>query len=255
MSCRLILLIAVLTAMAAAPASAAELVEGTWNFEGGQVLVESTGTGTFKGTVTAPTKFSYCPHPKGEQIWSLSGTDKDFSGTHLWYRSDCTPNPGGKATWRIIDTDPSSFRLIFCTRHPDAGAPNPADTPDNHASGTFCYELTRAKPPGAAGSGDSGSTTAPSSQPSTLTPSQISLPSSRSCSTRSLRIRLPLAVRRNAKRISLYVDTKRVKRLTKRPLPKSTVLKKLPGRSFRLRFVAVTKKGKTVKRSKRYAGC
>src|SRR4051812_13736770 len=90
MSYRSVLLACAATLALAAPPHACEPIEGTWNFQGGQVLVEPPGSGAFKGTATAPTKFPDCPHPKGEQIWSIAGSGHDYTGAHLWYASDCS---------------------------------------------------------------------------------------------------------------------------------------------------------------------
>ena len=132
-----------LAALAALPASAraVEPIEGTWAYQGGRVLVEPTGPGAFKGTVTAATRFLSCDHPVGERMWSISGRGSAYSGTHQWFEEPgCAPAPGGSATWTVRDAG-DVFLLDFCTAPPGEGAP----TPENPA--TRCSTLQRARPP------------------------------------------------------------------------------------------------------------
>ena len=132
-----------LVALAAFPAAAGavEPIEGTWAYQGGRVLVEPSGPGAFKGTVTAATRFLSCDHPVGERMWSISGRGSAYSGTHQWFEEPgCAPAPGGSATWTVRDAG-DVFLLDFCTAPPGEGAP----TPENPA--TRCSTLQRARPP------------------------------------------------------------------------------------------------------------
>src|SRR5919201_506455 len=134
----------------AAPARAADQIEGSWLFENGEVLVEATGPGTFKGTVVKPTRFTACTHPVGQVMWQIAGSGGNYSGTHIWYTSECAENPGGQSTWLITSTDPANYTLRFCTVVPGGGPPtfdppgNPAGTP---TGGTRCHDLMRTLPP------------------------------------------------------------------------------------------------------------
>src|SRR4051812_47685286 len=104
-------------------AAAADLIEGTWNYQGGQVKVTQSGAaGHFVGTVTQPTKFDFCTHPVGQQMWDITGSADRYQGSHTWYekreapvQGDCEEKPGGQSTWLVTDTDPSTFTARFCT--------------------------------------------------------------------------------------------------------------------------------------------
>src|SRR4051794_23193938 len=80
------------------PTSAAQAdspIEGVWSFNGGKVAVEANSDGSFRGVVVAPTKFSQCLHPVGEEVWSQIRPQPDgsFWGLHQWYfeTSECVP--------------------------------------------------------------------------------------------------------------------------------------------------------------------
>ena len=134
-------------AVAGSARAATQPIEGTWNFESGQVNVTPNADGTFTGTVVSPTQFSSCPHPAGDVIWQLSGSGDSYSGTHEWLNDpskNCTPNGLGQATWTITDSSPSQETMTFCTAKPGTGAVDPAATPSSPAGTTLCYALTQA---------------------------------------------------------------------------------------------------------------
>jgi hypothetical protein len=139
------LLTLALAALAAwAPSAlAAEPIEGSWAYQGGRVVVEVSGPGTFRGTVTTPTRFLDCDHPMGERMWTItSGSGNGpYTGTHQWFETGtCVPAPGGLAEWSVRESG-DQFFLDFCTAPPGGGAPNP----ENPAR--VCSTLRRAKPP------------------------------------------------------------------------------------------------------------
>ena len=137
---------------APAAADAGEPIEGTWTYEGGRVEVRATGDHKYTGTVVTATRFTYCLHPEGQEVWRLSGKGSAYRGTHIWYAgTSCRELPGGRATWRIIDTDPESFTLRFCTAPPGMGEPK-VDASGEAVDPTECHTLRRTKPP-APGSG------------------------------------------------------------------------------------------------------
>src|SRR5262245_11468751 len=72
-------------------------IEGVWSFNGVKIAIQASQPGVFIGTVVAPTKFSLCTHPVGEEIWTqmVQQSDGSFWGLHQWYfeSSDCFPNP------------------------------------------------------------------------------------------------------------------------------------------------------------------
>jgi hypothetical protein len=98
--------------------------------------------------VVAPVTFSGCTHPIGQVIWAVTGSGLSYTGTHVWFHSNCQPNPGGQSTWNITSTTPSLYTMTFCTAYPGSGAPDPSATPTNPVGSTYCYDLTRALAPG-----------------------------------------------------------------------------------------------------------
>ena len=158
MDARLPFTIAVVAISVAAPAPAAahsgEPIEGTWTYNGGRVEVDATGDHEYTGTVVQSTLFAddSCSHPVGQEMWDIRGSGPAYRGTHVWYAgTTCRWLPGGKATWRIIDTDPESFLLRFCTAPPGKGEPR-VDASGEPVAPTECATLRRTKPP-APGSG------------------------------------------------------------------------------------------------------
>jgi hypothetical protein len=133
-----------LAAFAGAPSAHAvdtSAIEGTWAYQGGRVSVEPSGPGTYRGRVTASTRFLTCDHPVGEIMWDIAQNgDGTFAGTHQWFQDpNCTPAPGGRATWAVRE-DGERLVLDFCTAPPGSGEP----TEDNPQR--ICSTLERAKP-------------------------------------------------------------------------------------------------------------
>jgi hypothetical protein len=118
-------------------------IEGTWNLTDGQVVVQAQPDGSLIGTVTVPSTFGSCTHPVGQQIWQIHGSGTSYTGTHIWYHADCEPNPGGAATWTIVNTDPTTYTMTFCTAPPGSGPPNASATPGNPVGSTQCFSLIR----------------------------------------------------------------------------------------------------------------
>jgi hypothetical protein len=123
------------TALASAgPASAAAPIEGIWSFNGGKVGIQAQPDGTFVGTVVAPTKFSQCFHPVGEQMWTgiTSQADGSYWGFHQWYFATeaCVSNPTlGMTAWRVLKTSSGSRFLRVCFSEPGT-ASQPTIAPD-----------------------------------------------------------------------------------------------------------------------------
>lgn len=142
-----------------AVAGAAQPIEGTWNYLGGQVLVEpaSGAAGRFDGTVVVATRFGSCVHPVGERMWAIAGGGASYSGTHQWFDANsCTGTQPGAATWTVRETG-DRFLLELCTAQPGEG------TPVRGSSTTSCNTLDRAKPPGGSPTSAPGT---PSERPS-----------------------------------------------------------------------------------------
>lgn len=113
----LVLLGAVSNAQADSP------IEGVWSFNGGKVAVEASGDGSFRGVIVAPTKFSQCFHPVGEEVWSeiKPQADGSYWGLHQWYfeTAECTPNPErGLTAFRVITAGDGSKSLEVCFSEP-----------------------------------------------------------------------------------------------------------------------------------------
>jgi hypothetical protein len=104
-------------------AVAATPIEGVWSFNGGKVAIQGQEDGTFVGTVVAPTKFSECYHPTGEEMWTQLRLQPDgsYHGLHQWYfaTSECVPNPSlGLTAWRVLQAPDGSKFLRVCFSAP-----------------------------------------------------------------------------------------------------------------------------------------
>lgn len=134
-------------AISGSASAATQPIEGVWNFQNGQVLVQPV-SGAFQGTVTEATTFGSCSHPAGQVIWQMKGSGTSYTGTHVWFRNNsCEPFPGGESTWKVDTSDPTQYKLTFCTAHPGTGAPDPTATPQKWVGNTECFLLTRAIAP------------------------------------------------------------------------------------------------------------
>jgi hypothetical protein len=118
----------------AGTASATAPIEGIWSFNGGKVGIQAQGDGTFVGTVVAPTKFSQCFHPVGEQMWTgiAPQADGSYWGFHQWYFASeaCVPNPNlGLTAWRVLRTATGARFLRVCFSEPGSSS-QPTIAPD-----------------------------------------------------------------------------------------------------------------------------
>jgi hypothetical protein len=221
-------------------AQAAEPIEGSWLFENGEVLVEATGPGAFKGTVVKPTRFTRCAHPTGQVMWRLGGTGAAYNGTHIWYHSDCSEDPGGRSVWTITNTDPANFTLRFCTVTPGGGEPtfDPAGAPTGD---TRCHDLKRILPP----------------QPRPTFTSVVSLPKvTRKCrSRRSFRIRLRAPKADPLVRATVHVNRKRVRVVVGARLTAPVDLRGMPRGRYTVKIVATTASGRVIQGNRRYRTC
>jgi hypothetical protein len=101
---------------------AAPAVEGVWSFNGGRIAVQSAQPGIFSGTVVAPTTFSLCTHPVGEDIWTkmVQQPDGSYWGLHQWFfeSSECIRNPAlGQTAWRVLQNAQGRY-LRACFSEP-----------------------------------------------------------------------------------------------------------------------------------------
>lgn len=211
------------------PAHATEPIEGTWNYNGGQVLVEPTGTSTYKGTVVVETTFSNCPHLVGERMWEIRGSGTYYEGTHLWFDSNDCATSGrtpGHSTWTVIQSG-SSLILKDCSTSPG----DPSDI--------RCNDLTQAYPPQKPKLDDIAK-----------------LPSRKKCvSRRKFRIRLRNPKGSALRKATVKVNRKKAKVLKGKRLKAAINLRGLPKGRFTVEIKAVTVTGKTIKGKRRYRTC
>jgi hypothetical protein len=227
-------------AAGAGPAAAADLIEGSWLFQDGEVLVQASGPGAFQGTVVKPTRFAACPHPAGERMWQMSGGATSYSGTHIWYRPDCSADPGGQSTWTITSTDAANFTLRFCTVTPGGGSPA-FDATGQPLPGTICNDLKRVLPP----------------QPTPTFERVVALPKeTRKCrSRRNFRIRLRAPKADPLVRATVRVNRKRVKVLSGARLTARVDLRGLPKGRYTVKITATTTSGRVIEGTRRYRTC
>ena len=228
----------------AAPAQAADQIEGSWLFENGEVLVQATGPGTFKGTVVKPTRFTACTHPVGQAMWQINGTGASYAGAHVWYSSACDEQPGGQSTWQITSTDPANYTLRFCTVAPGGGPPTfdpPGDPAGTPTGDTRCHDLKRILPPQAA----------PTFK------SVVSLPkATRKCrSRRNFRIRLRAPKADPLVRATVSVNGKRVRVVVGSRLTAPVDLRNLPKGRYTVKIVATTASSRVVQGTRKYRTC
>ena len=174
---------ALLVLVSASSAAAVAPIEGVWSFNGGKVAVEANADGSFRGVVVAPTKFSQCFHPIGEEVWAgiRQQPDGSYWGLHQWYfeTADCTPNPErGLTAFRVVTAADGSKSLEVCFSEPGSKS-QPKIPPSGSPSGATygCSSSARISP-------------LPSLQPSDA-PKYILLPGNGLCLTRpKLKVRL-----------------------------------------------------------------
>ena len=148
-SATLVLLVAGAFALGAQSAAADAPIEGVWSFNGGEVGVQAQAGGTLIGTVVAPTKFSQCFHPAGEQMWTQMRLQPDGSywGLHQWYFATeaCESNPAlGLTAWRVLTGEGGARFLRVCFSEPGSTS-QPQISPAGVATGaTFgCVDSSR----------------------------------------------------------------------------------------------------------------
>lgn len=137
---------------AVSSAEAESSIEGVWSFNGGKVAVEANADGSFRGVIVAPTKFSQCFHPVGEEVWSeiKPQSDGSYWGLHQWYfeTAECTPNPErGLTAFRVVTGGDGSKSLEVCFSEP-ASKSQPKIPPSGSPSGATygCSNSARISP-------------------------------------------------------------------------------------------------------------
>lgn len=252
LSATLVLLVAGALALGAQSAAADAPIEGVWSFNGGEVGIQAQPDGTLVGTVVAPTKFSQCFHPVGEQMWTQMRLQPDGSywGLHQWFFATeaCQPNPAlGLTAWRVLGEGGARF-LRVCFSEP--GSPSqPQISPAGVAiDATFgCVDSTRISSLPAHSKAQLGS--------------YVTLPGNRSCIGRSkLRVRVQDPPSDPLERVVVSLRSGKVHRTAKAKRQGAAVtatlsLKGLTASRFTVRVRATTVLGEQLSRKRVYRRC
>ena len=220
----------------AAPAHAADQIEGTWTFDGGEVLVEATAPGVFKGTVVKPTSFSACEHQVGERMWELNATTDPtrYEGGHNWFNPECRiVARRGPSQWVITSVDAVAYTLQFCTVSADAA---PGADP-------YCQTLRRLR----------------ERLPTPTFTQSVVMPTARAkrtCSSRrSFRIRLRQNRRDPLVRATVRINGRLVKTVGRDRITAPVNLRGLPKGRYTVAIRAVTATGKVIRGKRTYRTC
>jgi hypothetical protein len=234
-------------------ASAATPIEGVWSFNGGQVAIQAQEDGTFIGTVVAPTRFSQCYHPVGEEMWTQIRLQPDgsYHGSHQWYfaTSDCVPNPAlGLTAWRVLQAADGSRFLRVCFSAPGSSSqPTIAADGTNQGSTFGCSDSARISALPAIKRSEVGK--------------YLVLPSNRNCVGRArMRVRIHDPVSDPFQRISVKLRSGAVHRRAKlRRRAHSIVatlnLRGLPGETFTVTVRTTTLLGSSLSTKRSYRVC
>jgi hypothetical protein len=242
----------------ASAAHASPAIEGVWSFNGGAVDIQAQPGNTFRGVVTAPTKFAQCSHPINEDVWSTMTLQPDGSyfGFHQWYfEGTCARNPEpGPTAWRVLRSSNGELFLRVCFSAPGSGS-QPTIAPDG-TSAHVTYGCT-----------DSASIapipTVAANQGAQAKAGQIGfrqtvgLPSARQCVRRhTLRIVLHNPAYDPLKEVVVRVGKRRVADVRSlKKLRRPIVLGGLPGGSFKVKVLAITVLDQRLSGSRTYHSC
>lgn len=142
-----------LSAVAAAPASAFEPIEGVWRTEtstAGEYLIQRSGPGTFKMTTIRGNR--HClPDESGfrarvtEQV-DVRGAGFDYFYDPVYRFPDCSVDGVGQGVIKVIGTVPR-YRHVICGARPGTGPPQFDAAYRPTASNTVCRFSVRIRPP------------------------------------------------------------------------------------------------------------
>jgi len=238
---------------AVSSAQATSPIEGVWLFNGGKVAVEADADGGFRGVIVAPTKFSQCFHPVGEEVWTdiRAQSDGSYWGLHQWYfeTDECVPNPErGLTAFRVLTAGDGSKSLAVCFSEPGSKS-QPKIPPSGSPSGATygCSNSARISP-------------LPSVEPADA-PKYILLPGNGLCLTRpKLKIRLrnpsgdPIV---KAKVLLRSGKIRRRAKMTRKTngIVASLNLRRLTKRKFTVTVNVTTALGHQLKRKRAYRLC
>ncbi len=231
-----------------AAASAQADIEAVWSFTGGEVAVQAAGDGSFTGTIISPTRFSECEHPVGERMWvNLRPVgDGSYHGGHQWFRtSDCSPIPErGNTAFRVLVREDGTRFLRVCFAAPERPDLQPTIAPDGSSARTTtsCVDSDFVSPPAPP----------PTFRQVVVLPKQ----GKKGCvSRRNFRIRLRQPRGDALKSAVVFVNGKRVKAVRGKRLTARVDLRGLPKGRYKVRIVAKTVLGRTMRGTRRYRTC
>jgi hypothetical protein len=242
------LLVLGLVLVAPAAASAQADIEAVWSFTGGEVAVQPSGDGSFTGTIISPTRFSECEHAVGERMWSgvRAQPDGSYWGGHQWFRtSDCSPIPErGNTAFRVMAREDGSRFLRVCFAAPESPELQPTIAPDGSSANTT------------AGCSDSDFVSPPAAPPKFREVVKLPKQGKKGCvSRRSFRIRLREPKGDALASAVVFVNGKRVKAVRGERLTARVDLRGLPKGRYKVRIVARTVLGRTMRGTRRYRTC
>jgi hypothetical protein len=251
-------IVAVLVCIGASSAYAASAIEGVWSFNGGAVDIQAQAGGTFRGVVTASTKFAQCSHPVNEEVWTAISPQPDGSyfGLHQWYfEGTCAPNPTpGPTAWRVLRSPAGALFVRVCFSEP--GGPQPtiaADGTSTHVTYGCTDSASIAPIPTVVAKQGTGG-----NKSGQISFGQIiGLPAAHQClRRRTLTIALHNPAYDPLKEVVIKIgrhklaDVRNLKKL-KKPI----MLKNLPGGSFKLKVLAITVLDQHLSGSRTYHQC
>jgi hypothetical protein len=248
-----LLFAAVALAPATQSAFAGAPIEGIWSFNGGEVGIQGQPDGTLTGTVVAPTKFSQCFHPTGEQMWTQMREQPDGSywGLHQWYfeTAECVRNPElGLTAWRVLNVSGGARVLKVCFSAPGSKS-QPTIAPNGTVAGATygCSESARVSALPVVKPSEAGK--------------YIILPARRGCFGRSkMRIHLRDPASDPLAKISVKLRSGKIQRRAKLKRTGSNVtatlnLKGLPPGTFKVTVRVQTVLGTQISRRRTYRLC
>jgi hypothetical protein len=234
-------------------AVAATPIEGVWSFNGGKVAIQGQDDASFVGTVVAPTKFSQCYHPVGEEMWTQIRLQPDGSyyGLHQWYfaTSECVVNPAlGLTAWRVLQGPDGSKFLRVCFSAPGSSSQPTIAADGSSAGATFgCSDSARISALPAIKQSEAGK--------------YLVLPSSHNCVGRSkMKVRIHDPASDPFKKVSVKLRSGKVRRLAKlkhraHGIVATLNLRGLPRETFTVTVRTTTLLGERLSTKRSYRVC
>jgi hypothetical protein len=236
--------VALLAALPSAASAQAD-ISAVWSFNGGQVVVQA-GAGGLQGTIIRATRFADCEHPVGEVMWTglVAQADGSYWGGHQWFRpSTCEAIPTrGNTAFRVLTGADGARRLRVCFAAPERPELQPTIAADGSSINTT------------AGCQDSDFVAPVGEKPKFR--EVVKLPAARRCvSRRNFRIRLREPKGDALRSAVVFVNGKRVKAVRGERLTARVDLRGLPKGRYKVKIVAKTVLGRTMRGTRRYRTC